>query len=114
MSPFSSEAISVLKATGASIEIRELGAEWFLLGPRQSVIRQELAEMTGQSSLPHIFIGGQHVGGLSTGPSGGLAGLVESGGLEAALKKANAFPRASKAKQQFKLELPKFDFGKKK
>ena len=40
--------------------------------------------------------------------------MVESGGLEAALKKADAFPRASKAKQQFKLELPKFDFGKKK
>ena len=45
--------------------------------------------MTGQSSLPHIFIGGESIGGLSTGTPG-LAALLESGELEAKLKKAKA------------------------
>ena len=39
--------------------------------------RAALLEMTGQSSLPHVFIDGQHVGGLFTGsPSSGGAGLA--------------------------------------
>ena len=88
LSPFSSEAIAVLEARGAKFEIRELGAEWFLLGPRASVLRAELEAMTGQSSLPHVFIGGEHVGGLATGP--GLAALDESGELEAKLRGARA------------------------
>ena len=62
LSPFSSEAVSLLEKSGANFEKRELGAEWFLLGPRASVIRGELLELTGQSSLPHIFIGGEHIG----------------------------------------------------
>jgi len=51
-----------------------------------STMRAELLEITGQSSLPHIFINGKHVGGLFTGsPDGsypGLAGLKESGELQ--------------------------------
>merc|ERR1719231_1811751 len=86
LSPFSTEAISLLDSTGAKYERRELGPEWFLLGPRASVLRAELEAMTGQSSLPHVFIGGEHVGGLATGP--GLAALQESGELAAKLKSA--------------------------
>lgn len=89
LSPFSTEAISLLDSVGARYEQRELGAEWFLLGPRASAIRAQLEVMTGQSSLPHIFIGGESIGGLSTGTPG-LIPLLESGELETKLKNAKA------------------------
>ena len=89
LSPFSTEALAVLEATGATFETRELGLEWFLLGPRASVMRAELETLTGQSSLPHVFIGGVSVGGLSTGTPG-LATLDETGELISTLKKAKA------------------------
>jgi glutaredoxin len=87
LSPFSSEALAVLDAAGtSSLTLRniELGAEWFALDKRNSAIRAELLAMTGQSSLPHVFIDGKHVGGLFSGPDGaspGLAALQESGEL---------------------------------
>ncbi len=89
LSPFSTEAISLLDSIGAKYERRELGPEWFLLGPRASVMRAQLEEMTGQSSLPHVFIGGESIGGLATGTPG-LVPLMESGELEAKLKKVKA------------------------
>ena len=89
LSPFSTEALALLESTGANFEKRELGPEWFLLGGRASVLRAELDAMTGQSSLPHIFIGGESIGGLSTGTPG-LVALIENGELEAKLKKAKA------------------------
>mmetsp|Transcript_28013 Transcript_28013/g.51178 ORF Transcript_28013/g.51178 Transcript_28013/m.51178 type:complete len:511 (-) Transcript_28013:128-1660(-) len=86
LSPFSSETLAVLDEIGVDYESVEVGLEWFLLGKEKSVLRAELLEMTGQSSLPHVFIGGQHVGGLFTGSSDGkypgLAGLKESGELQ--------------------------------
>lgn len=90
LSPFSSEAVAALEATGARFDVIEVGPEWFLLGPRASVLRGELEALTGQSSLPHVFIGGEHVGGLATGPDGGLAGLDASGALVAKLRAAKA------------------------
>ena len=89
LSPFSVEALNILESTGAKFEKRSLGAEWFLLGPRQSLLRAKLLDQTGQSSLPHIFIGGEHIGGLSTGTPG-LNSLVESGELISKLKEAKA------------------------
>ena len=89
LSPFSTEAVAVLEKTGADFETRELGLEWFLLGPRASVLRAELEAQTGQSSLPHVYIGGKSIGGLSTGTPG-LASLQESGELETLLKQARA------------------------
>ena len=68
----------------------QLGLEWFALGPKGSATRVELRKLYGQGSLPHIFIGGEWVGGLATGADDGLAGLVESGELEAKLRKAKA------------------------
>ena len=50
--------------------------------------RAELEAMTGQSSLPHVFIGGEHVGGLATGP--GIATLDEDGELDGLLASAGA------------------------
>mmetsp|Transcript_1168 Transcript_1168/g.2647 ORF Transcript_1168/g.2647 Transcript_1168/m.2647 type:complete len:502 (-) Transcript_1168:141-1646(-) len=86
LSPFSAETLGVLDEIGADYENVELGLEWFLLDKEKSTTRAQLLEMTGQSSLPHVFVDGKHVGGLFTGtPDGsfpGLAGLKESGSLE--------------------------------
>lgn len=91
LSPFSTEAVSVVKSTGCNFKNVELGLEWFALGPKGSATRVELRKMFGQGSLPHIFIGGEWVGGLATGAEGGLAGLVERDELVQKLKKAKAF-----------------------
>ena len=93
LSPFSTEAVALLEAKGANFEVKELGPEWFLLGPRASVKRAELEAMTGQSSLPHVFIGGEHVGGLATGP--GIATLDEDGELDGLLASAGATQSAA-------------------
>mmetsp|Transcript_33351 Transcript_33351/g.65978 ORF Transcript_33351/g.65978 Transcript_33351/m.65978 type:complete len:476 (-) Transcript_33351:427-1854(-) len=89
LSPFSTEAAAVLDEIGADYASIELGLEWFLLGKEQSTKRAALLALTGQSSLPHVFIDGKHVGGVFTGaPDGsspGLAGLKESGELKAML-----------------------------
>lgn len=59
LSPFSSECIGVLDEIGAAYKTVEVGLEWFLLDKEKSVLRAELLEMTGQSSLPHVFIDGK-------------------------------------------------------
>eukprot|EP00747_Dinoflagellata_sp_TGD_P220166 gnl/TRDRNA2_/TRDRNA2_92169_c0_seq1.p1 gnl/TRDRNA2_/TRDRNA2_92169_c0~~gnl/TRDRNA2_/TRDRNA2_92169_c0_seq1.p1 ORF type:complete len:283 (+),score=49.82 gnl/TRDRNA2_/TRDRNA2_92169_c0_seq1:35-883(+) len=92
LSPFCTEAIALLESTGAKVKVIEPGLEWFLLGPKGSVIRAELGEMTGQTSFPHIFIGGTSVGGLFSGGAGdtGIAGLADTGELQKLLQKAGA------------------------
>ena len=86
LSPFSYEALTVLDEVGAEYKEVDVGLEWFLLGKESSTLRAELLQMTGQSSLPHVFIDGKHVGGLFSGtPDGsypGLASLKESGKLQ--------------------------------
>ena len=71
------------------------------------MLRCELLDLTGQSSLPHIFIGGEHIGGLSTGTPG-LAALIESGDLETKLAKAKANLKiaAPAKKKSFSFKLP--------
>merc|ERR1719460_1645751 len=80
LSPFSTEALAVLESTGAEVRNLELG----------SAKRVELKKLYGQGSLPHVFIGGEWVGGLATGADGGLAGLVERDELLPKLTKAGA------------------------
>jgi glutaredoxin len=89
LSPFSAEAVALLDAAGAAYERVELGPEWFLLGKEASALRLALLERTGQSSLPHVFVGGEHVGGLFSG-SPGLAALSESGELVPRLQASGA------------------------
>lgn len=48
LSPFSSEAVSVLKSTGCKFEEVKLGLEWFALGPKGSATRVEMRKMYGQ------------------------------------------------------------------
>lgn len=90
LSPFSAQALATLRSTGADVREVALGPEWFLLGPRASATRVELRKMYGQGSLPHVFIGGQWIGGLATGADGGLAGVVERDELVPMLRKARA------------------------
>ena len=59
LSPFSTECKAFLDGVGCKYEAIELGPEWFLLGPKASAMRAELAAETGQSSLPHVFIKGK-------------------------------------------------------
>ena len=87
LSPFCTEAKAILESAGAKAKVIELGAEWVpgLLSAESSAIRAELGEMTGQTSMPHIFIRGESIGGLFTGTPG-LKPLLESGKLQAKLK----------------------------
>ncbi len=93
LSPFSTEALALLDATGCEYKNVELGLEWFLLDGVGSAIRATLLERHGMSSLPHVFIGGESVGGLFSGNEAGVPGLVElkqRGELTGMLKAAGA------------------------
>eukprot|EP00316_Scyphosphaera_apsteinii_P004413 CAMPEP_0119304842 /NCGR_PEP_ID=MMETSP1333-20130426/5969_1 /TAXON_ID=418940 /ORGANISM="Scyphosphaera apsteinii, Strain RCC1455" /LENGTH=490 /DNA_ID=CAMNT_0007307791 /DNA_START=102 /DNA_END=1574 /DNA_ORIENTATION=- len=89
LSPFSTEAIAFLDETGCHYKKYELGLEWFLLGKAGSALRAELLIRTGQSSLPHIFIGGKSIGGLYSGTPG-LIELKKQGKLTPMLAEAGA------------------------
>jgi len=69
LSPFCTEAIQVLDNLDVEYKEISLGKEWvpFLINEGGSQKRMALAEMTGQSSLPHIFIRGKSIGGLYEG-----------------------------------------------
>lgn len=80
LSPFSSETTELLRRMNVDFKEISLGKEWIpgLLAPGGAEKRAGLLEMTGQSSLPHIFIGGQPIGGLYSG-NPGLLPMLESG-----------------------------------
>jgi len=92
LSPFSGEAKKILEPY--DVEIFEIGPEWFLLGPGASEKRLALAENSPnlQTSLPHLFLKGESLGGLSTGgrDNSGIIGLEKSGELEKLLKKKSS------------------------
>ena len=83
LSPFSTEAVSILEQTGYSFEKIELGAEWFLLNGKDSVKRVLLSEFVenGATSLPKVFVGGKCIGGCAE-----LAKSVESGEFDTLVK----------------------------
>ncbi len=58
-----------------------LGKEWIPGLIDDPMKRAALLEMTGSSSLPNIFIGGNSIGGLFSGNPGLLASL-EAGTLK--------------------------------
>eukprot|EP00469_Lotharella_globosa_P011862 CAMPEP_0167773000 /NCGR_PEP_ID=MMETSP0111_2-20121227/1169_1 /TAXON_ID=91324 /ORGANISM="Lotharella globosa, Strain CCCM811" /LENGTH=223 /DNA_ID=CAMNT_0007662573 /DNA_START=35 /DNA_END=706 /DNA_ORIENTATION=- len=91
LSPFCTKAVDVLKGAGANPKVVDLGPEWIpgLISSQGAAIRAHLGETTGRTSMPHIFIGGQSIGGLVEGTPG-LLPLVDSGNLNAELKKAGA------------------------
>ena len=93
LSPFCTEAKKILRdaGAGANLKVIELGDEWVpgLLPAEGAAIRAELGAMTGQTSMPHIFIGGTSIGGLATGTPG-LKPLLKSGDLRQKLVDARA------------------------
>ena len=91
LSPFCTEAKKILQDAGANFKVIELGDEWVpgLLPAKGAAIRAELGAMTGQTSMPHVFIAGKSIGGLATGTPG-LNELVKSGELRKRLSDAGA------------------------
>ena len=89
LSPFSTEALALLDSMGCKYKQMELGPEWFLLDGVASNIRAELLSRTGQSSLPHVFVGGRSIGGLYSGTPG-LMELKKQGQLLPMLQAAGA------------------------
>jgi glutaredoxin len=79
-SPFSLEAKTLLDGLGVSYQEISLGREWLpgLIKEDGARIRAALLEMTGQSSLPHIFVNGKSIGGLFSGTPG-LVPALEQG-----------------------------------
>jgi glutaredoxin 3 len=88
-SPFSSETKALLDRLNVKYNEISLGKEWIpgLIGPDGSIKRVALLEMTGQSSLPHVFVGGKAIGGLFGGEPG-LVPALENGDLLDMLKEA--------------------------
>ena len=80
LSPFSAETTSLLDRIGAEYKEISLGKEWLpgLIAENGAIKRAALLEMTGQSSLPHIFIDGKPIGGLFSG-SPGLLPMLKNG-----------------------------------
>jgi hypothetical protein len=94
LSPFSTEALSLLESSGFEYKNIELGLEWFLLGGRGSQTRVALADMAenGASSLPKIFIGGKLIGGA--GGYSALASLIDNGEFEGRMTAARVPKKA--------------------
>lgn len=87
LSPFSFEVKALLDSLKVEYKEVSLGKEWLpgLIAPNGAIKRAALLDMTGQSSLPHIFIGGKPIGGLFSGDPG-LVPLLEQGMLSPMLK----------------------------
>ncbi|OEU15699.1 hypothetical protein FRACYDRAFT_144870, partial [Fragilariopsis cylindrus CCMP1102] len=65
LSPFSSETKDLLDRLDVDYKEISLGKEWIpgLISENGPIKRAALLKMTGQSSLPHVFIGGKPIGG---------------------------------------------------
>ena len=59
---------------------------------QSDVVRAEMAEIIGRSSVPAVFIDGAYVGGCNDGGKGGVLPLDESGELDKILSSAGALP----------------------
>ena len=115
LSPFSIEAKKLLDNLDIPYKEISLGGEWLpgLIGEGGSQKRAALLEMTGQSSLPNVFIGGKSIGGLFSG-SPGLVPLLEQGALRSMVEKAvkRMLPSdALLAEVAEKMAKPFVDFG---
>ncbi|KAL7529358.1 hypothetical protein ACHAWF_002946 [Thalassiosira exigua] len=78
LSPFCAEAVALLERIGVAHREISLGREWIPGLLTEPARRAALLDMTGQSSLPHVFVGGTSVGGLYSG-SPGLVPSLERG-----------------------------------
>ena len=91
LSPFCTQATELLDSLGVTYKEISLGSEWIpglISDPKK---RAALGEMTGQTSLPHVFIGGESIGGLFSG-SPGLVPSLEEGTLLAKIETTKTLP----------------------
>lgn len=85
--PYCIESRSILNAKQCSFTELNLDT----VGRQSYAYRAELYHMTGRTSVPAIWIGGQFVGGCNDGPlGGGLMNLNASGRLDDLLQQAGA------------------------
>ena len=92
-SPFSQKALKALAMTGAEVKNVGLDDPWAEGHP----LRAELGRMTGRTSVPSVWIGGEYCGGYDDGPSGdapGLMTLAFQGTLLPKLEAAGAMKRS--------------------
>lgn len=84
LSPFSKEARALLDSLDVECKEISLGKEWVpgLLAEGGAEKRAALLQKTGQSSLPHVFVGGKSIGGLFSGTPGLVPGLEEHSLME--------------------------------
>jgi glutathione S-transferase len=90
LSPFSFETKALLDNLEISYKEISLGKEWIpgLIGEGGSQTRAALLDITGQSSLPQVFIGGKSIGGLFSGTPG-LVPALEQGSLREMVSNAS-------------------------
>ena len=84
--PFSLAAKKTLEGQGVPFQAYEWNTR-----EDGSALVAELGEMTGRTSVPHIWIGGEYIGGFNDGigeAAPGLRPLIASGRLGPALEKA--------------------------
>ena len=94
-SPACKKALKLLAGTGATPTIVRLDDPW----SEGNVRRAALGRLTGKSSVPSIWIGGEYVGGCDDGPSDDAPGLVPlafRGALFDKLQAAGALAGAGK------------------
>ncbi|KAJ1637499.1 thioredoxin-like protein [Pavlovales sp. CCMP2436] len=83
--PFCIKAKQLLDAKGVtykSVELNDMADGY--------AIRAELAERTGRTSVPAVYIGGEYVGGCNDGGMGGIITMDKQGRLATMLKEAGA------------------------
>ncbi|TYI00733.1 hypothetical protein ES332_A11G154100v1 [Gossypium tomentosum] len=78
---FSSEVKSLFKKLGVEPLVIELDE----LGPQGPQLQNVLEGLTGQRTVPNVFIGGKHIGGCTD-----TVELYHNGELESLLSDANA------------------------
>ncbi|CAK9133442.1 unnamed protein product [Ilex paraguariensis] len=78
---YSSEVISLFKRLGVQPVVIELDQ----LGPQGPQLQKVLERLTGQHTVPNVFIGGKHIGGCSD-----TVKLYRKGELEPLLSEASA------------------------
>ena len=83
--PFCSKAKEAITSMGSLYTVVELDEE-----DNGMAIKAELAGITGQTSVPQVFIGGEFIGGCNDGGIGGVMPLKSTGELEQRLIKAGA------------------------
>ncbi|MGK3757773.1 MAG: glutaredoxin [Bacillariaceae sp.] len=88
LSPFSSETKDLLDRLNVDYKEISLEKEWIpgLISENGPIKRAALLKMTGQSSLPHIFIGGKPIGLFSGSP--GFVPTLKNGNFFTSLSQA--------------------------